>query len=245
MWHVRARDPAWLVLIAAVRRAYWWSPLVAHLAREAVLMIESACDHRCTAVVDKRSYMRALASLLIAGPAPMPRLLATARAPNLDVQRLRLLDATLRLRARDVALLAALGAAGTAAAAGAIVERAAPPRDLRAPHLEAPGDGLPATPAGRALGTLLRAVNGGNAELVNEMLAAYTPQEVALPLPHAAAKSRIVDVLQSEPLRIEYVVESVGSRTRYVGAIAIAESRPGNISESRLAEQDRNSALAP
>ncbi|HET7924638.1 MAG TPA: M56 family metallopeptidase, partial [Rhodanobacteraceae bacterium] len=45
LWHVRARDPAWVGLIAAVRRAYWWNPLVSYLARQAVLMIESRCDH--------------------------------------------------------------------------------------------------------------------------------------------------------------------------------------------------------
>ncbi len=66
MWHVRARDPAWLFAIAAVRRAYWWNPLVAYLARQAVLMIEAACDHRCAVQFGKTAYMADLASLLLA-----------------------------------------------------------------------------------------------------------------------------------------------------------------------------------
>ena len=69
-WHVRARDPVWVALIALVRRAYWWNPLVAHLARQALLMIESACDHRCAAQLGKAHYMSQLASLLLAGTAP-------------------------------------------------------------------------------------------------------------------------------------------------------------------------------
>ncbi len=57
LWHVRARDPAWLLAIAAVRRAYWWNPLVAYLARQAVLMIESTCDHRCAVQFGKAAYV--------------------------------------------------------------------------------------------------------------------------------------------------------------------------------------------
>jgi hypothetical protein len=234
---VRARDPLWLAAIAAVRRAYWWNPLVGYLARQAVLMIESTCDHRCAADVDKQSYIRELALLLLAGAAPAPRLIATAHAANLDVQRLRLLGTTLLLRTRDIALLAALGAAGATTAAAAIVERAAPAQSAAAPLLEEPHDGLPATPAGRVLGTLLRAANGGDTEVVNDMLGAYTPQELPLPLPGASRESRIVDVLHSEPLRIEYVVESHLNGERYVGAIAVTDSASARIVESRLASQ--------
>ena len=52
MWHARRRDPVRLALIAAVRRVYWWNPIVAHLARQAVLMIESSVTTvapRCSA----------------------------------------------------------------------------------------------------------------------------------------------------------------------------------------------------
>lgn len=235
MWHVRARDPLWLALIAVVRRAYWWNPLVGHLARQAVLMIESTCDHRSAANVDKQSYIRELALLLLTGTARTPRLIATAHSASLDVQRLRLLDTALRLRVRDVALLAALGAAGAATAAAAIVERAAPLRAFAAASLETPIDALPATPAGRVLATLLRASNGGDTELLNEMLGAYTPQELPLPLPRDSGEARIVDILHSEPLRIEYLVENPASGRQYVGSIAVGGSTPARITESRIA----------
>jgi hypothetical protein len=225
MWHVRARDPKWLVLIAAVRRAYWWNPLVAHLARQAVLMLESACDHRCAAQLGKDHYRARLASLLLAANATAPRLVATAG--NFDVQRLRLLGEPLRLRARDRAVLAALAAAATATAAVAVVDRAPLPA---ADAATAPVDHLPATPAGKALSTVLRAVKGGDSELLASLLGAYTPQELALPLPRAP-DVRVIDVLRSEPLRIEYVVASA-SGTRHVGELTIAGT--GQITATRL-----------
>jgi uncharacterized membrane protein YhaH (DUF805 family) len=122
MWHVRGRDPLWLMAIAAVRRAYWWNPLVAYLTRQAILMIESTCDHRCTAHFGKSLYVAELAALLLDDALPAPRLIATARSPSLNIQRLRLLDRPLRLRARDFALIAASTAIGTAAGAASVVE---------------------------------------------------------------------------------------------------------------------------
>jgi bla regulator protein BlaR1 len=226
LWHVRAGDPLWIGLIAAVRRAYWWNPLVAYLARQAVLMIESTCDHRCAAQLGKSHYMSQLASLLLAATTPAPRLVATIGAANLDVQRLRLLGQPLRLRARDVALVAALAVSMSVAATAVVVERAPA-------HVEAPprGSDLPSTPAGNALSSLLRAANGGDSALLAGLLGAYTPQELPLPLPHASGEARIVDVLRSEPLRIEYVVESRAGGARYVGAVAVANAASPTITE--------------
>jgi hypothetical protein len=226
LWHVRARDPMWVGLIAAVRRAYWWNPLVAYLARQAMLMIESTCDHRCAAQLGKTHYMSQLASLLLAVTAPAPRLVSTISAANIDVQRLRLLGQPLRVRARDFALVVALAASATAAAAAAVVERSAPL--AVAPPA---GSELPATPAGNALAAVLRAANAGDSALLADLLGAYTPQELRLPLPHASGEARVVEVLRSEPLRIEYVVESRGSGARYVGAIAVADSTSARITE--------------
>ena len=226
VWHVRARDPAWVGLIAAVRRAYWWNPLVAYLARQAVLMIESTCDHRCAAELGKAHYVSQLASLLLAATAPAPRLVATIGTANVDVQRLRLLGQPLRLRPRDLGLLVALAVSGTAAAASAVVERYAPVAEAAPLGIE-----LPATPAGNALASLLRAANAGDSAAVAELLGAYTPQELRLPLPHTSGEARVVEVLRSEPLRIEYVVESRGSGARYVGAIAVADSASARITE--------------
>jgi hypothetical protein len=224
--HVRARDPAWLLLIAAVRRSYWWNPLVAYLARQAVLMLESACDHRCAAQLGRNDYRARLASLLLAAPGRAPRLVATAG--SFDVQRLRLLGEPLRLATRDCVLLAALAATATAAAAAAVVERTSVP--AAAGSFAAPHDELPATPAGEALRSVVRAVNAQDSEALANLLGAYTPQELALPLPHAPAV-RIIDVLRSEPRRIEYVVESARG-TRHVGELAIAAG--GEITATRL-----------
>jgi beta-lactamase regulating signal transducer with metallopeptidase domain len=233
MWHVRARDPAWLVAIAAVRRAYWWNPLVAYLARQAVLMIESTCDHRCAALFGKGDYIARLAALLLSATAPAPRLIVTIGAASLDVQRLRLLGETLRLRGRDLLLIGALAAAGTATAAVAVVDRVTVVARSPASSAAQPaGRALPATPAGDALATLVRAANGGDSELLAELLGAYTPQELPLPLPQAP-NLRVVDVLHSEPLRIEYVVESAAG-ARHVGELTVSVAATTEITATRL-----------
>ena len=126
MWHVRGRDPLWIALLSAVRRLYWWNPLVAHFARHASLMIESTCDHRSAAHFDKPRYISELASLVLAAATPAQRLIATARTGNLDVERLRLLGTSLRLRARDVAVLAAFSVSAAATAMCNVVELDAP-----------------------------------------------------------------------------------------------------------------------
>ena len=225
MWHVRARDPAWLLAIAAVRRLYWWNPLVARLARHAVLMLESACDHRCAAQLGTASYVAQLASLLLEAPAPTPRLVATAGAKNLDVQRLRLLREPLRLRRRDVAVVAALVASSAVTAAAAVVEHA--PAEI-----EPLGIALPGTPAGHALAALLGAANDGNSELLVALLGAYTPQELPMPLP-SSTSVRIVEILHSDPLRIEYIVESANG-ARHVGELAVSISATTEITATRL-----------
>jgi hypothetical protein len=223
--HVRARDPVWLVLIAAVRRAYWWNPLVAHLARQAVLMLESACDRRCASQLGLDDYRARLASLLLSSAGRAPRLVATAG--NFDVQRLRLLGEQLRLRTRDCVLIGALAVLGTATAAATVVDRTS----WHAARL-APRDSLPATPAGGALAALIGAVNGRDTELLVELLGAYTPQELALPLPNAA-HVRVVEILRSEPLRVVYVVEAAGG-ARYVGEVAVDSAAAPRITATRL-----------
>lgn len=225
MWHVRSRDPLWLGLIAAVRRLYWWNPLVAHLARQALLMLESTCDHRCAVQFGKADYAARLAALLLAGTAPAPRLVATAG--NLDVQRLRLLGTPLRLRVRDLLLVTSLAAAGSAVATTSIIERAGV-----APRSNVLASSLPATPAGDALAALLQAANSGSAELLGQLLGAYTPQELASPLPRSP-NVRVVDVLRSEPLRIEYVVEDADG-LRHIGELRVAGPAGTEIAATRL-----------
>jgi len=222
--HARRRDALWLLGVTVVRRLYWWNPLVAYLARQAVLMIESTCDHESAAHFAKKQYVAELASMLLASAASTSRLVATARTANLDVLRLRLLGTDLRLRVHDVALLAAVGAFGAATATATVVE----PMRIALPAFV-----LPDTPAGAALATLLRATNTGDSDVLTELLGAYTPQELQLPLPRDAGRVRVVDVLHSEPLRIEYVVESRGG-ARHVGEVAVAVSAGVEITETRF-----------
>lgn len=171
MWHVRGRDPVWLALLAAVRRIYWWNPLVAHLARQATLMLESICDHRSAAVLGKSRYRAELASLLLAGAGSAPGLMATARTAGFDVQRVRLLGATLRLRARDAVLLAALGVGAAATALTDVAERDAAQDYART---SAP----PSAPNDSAAPSALRAAEARTA-LLDDLLGvyAYTPQQ--------------------------------------------------------------------
>ena len=67
-----------------------------------------------------------------------------------------------------------------------------PPRRARARRSRR---GLPATPAGDALATLIRAANGGDSELLAELLGAYTPQELAAAATASPPNVRVVDVL--------------------------------------------------
>jgi beta-lactamase regulating signal transducer with metallopeptidase domain len=167
MWHVYARDPLWIASIAAVRRVLWWNPLVAHLARQAMLMIESTCDHRSAAVLEKSRYIGELASLVLAKAAPAPGLFATLQTANFDVQRLRMLGTALRLRARDLVVVAALGVGAATTAMSNVVEQ----RESAAPR-ETP-------PASAQLSTLGRGATLNDAELLDELLGvyAYTPQQ--------------------------------------------------------------------
>jgi beta-lactamase regulating signal transducer with metallopeptidase domain len=223
MWHVSGRDPLWLGLLAAVRRVYWWNPLVAFLARHATLMIESVCDHRSARHFEKSRYVTELASLLLADAEAAPRLLATAHAPSLNVQRLHLLRTQLRMRTRDFLVVAALGTSAAATAMTQIVERRppAPAPYPVSPPLIVGDDALPSTPAGAALALLLHAANAGDSELIDDLLGAYTPQELPAPLPRGAGELRVVEVLRNEPLRIEYVVENRSTGARHRGELAV------------------------
>lgn len=64
-WHVRSAAPLLLMLIAAVRRVYWWNPLVTKLASHAVLMMEAACDRRCARVLGRPRYAAGLAGIML------------------------------------------------------------------------------------------------------------------------------------------------------------------------------------
>lgn len=170
-WHAYDRDPLWIAAIAAIRRAYWWNPLVAHLARQAILMLESTCDHRSAAQFAKSRYVTELASLVLANATPAPGLLATVRTASLDVQRLKLLGAPLRVRTRDVAVVVALGIGAAATAMSNVVE--APPHP--APVSSFPQETAQTVTAQRSL----LDVNGKGTELSDEWpdVYAYAPQQ--------------------------------------------------------------------
>jgi hypothetical protein len=177
MWHVRGRDPLWLALLAAVRRAYWWNPLVAHLARAGLLMIESICDHRSAKHFGQSRYVTELASLLLADAVPAPRLLATMQAASLNIERVRLLRTPLRLRARDVVLVAALGVSAAATAMTNVVERTRPPSSTTPQNASLPSALAPPTSTGNARSVLPHTDSADDSAAIDDMLASYAPQQ--------------------------------------------------------------------
>lgn len=206
--HVRARDPLAILLVTSVERVYWWNPLVAALARQAMLMIEAACDRRCAARFGRERYIESLAALMLDDvPAATPRLLAAARGTGLDVGRLELLcRGPRRTRSRDRALVAALACL---AAATALASVTGPPKPAWSRVA------LPATPAGETLAALLDAHERGDTGLLGTYLGAYTPQEIRWPQAGLSRRIELVEILASEPRRLEYLV-----RDRRTGALA-------------------------
>lgn len=218
--HVRRRDPLWIALIVALRRVYWWNPLVAHLAHQAVAMIESRCDHDCADWLGKRRYAVRLAALMLSAADRSPQLAGAIRSRRSNLLRLRLLRADAALRARDYALIAAVGTAAALAIAGHALAR--PVLARAAAVQEAPsGAALPDTPAGRALAALLRAVNDRDAAALAEYTNAFTPQETPRPFASSASGVELIEVLDSAPRDIRYVVRDRSSGERITGELEI------------------------
>jgi hypothetical protein len=216
--HIARRDPIWLTSIMAIRRAYWWNPIVAHLARQAILMMESICDHRGARCLGRRQYIEHLAAMMLdAEGARSPRLAAAALRPSLNILRLELLKRRMRLRVRDYVLIGLLATAGATVAAAQVFEN--PHARPKWSHVA-----IPATPAGRALATLLGAFNEGDLELMGTYLGAYTPQELNLPVFDWTSGLELLEVVNSEPLRIEYVVKDNDSEMRRFGTLEVADS---------------------
>lgn len=227
-WHVRGRDPLWITLILAVRRVYFWNPLVIGLAEQAMLMIESACDRRCAESFGRRRYVERLAVMMLeADSTDSPRLAAAARGRSLNVRRLELLEAKAALGARDCGTLALLAVA-TVAVAGWQVSVATGAR----PDWSTVG--VPQTPAGRALTALFDAYNGGHRELVNALLGAYTPEEVPWRLDEWTQGLELVEILASEPHSIEYVIEAKGGTARKIGRLSVVEDPSVRIVDAEL-----------
>lgn len=211
--HVRRRDPFWITLITIVERAYWWNPLVGALSRQAALMIEAACDRRCAERLGHAHYIGHLAALMLdAAGRPAP-LVAAARGARFDVQRLKLLSRPTVLGARGRALLLALAAAGAVFVVGQVVVPAAPGWSRVA---------IPATPAGHALTALLDAYDAGDTLQLARYLGAYTPQEIAWPLAGYTEGVEVVEIVASEPRRIEYLVRDVRDGSLGVGRLELA-----------------------
>lgn len=226
--HVASRDPLWITFVTLIRRAYWWNPVVAWLGREAVLAMEAACDRRCAGWIGRERYVERLASMMLDAVAPpAPRLLAYARTPNLNVRRLRLLEAaTPRFRPRD-GLSIALTAALAGAAATYAVAKPAPVSE----HDAAASESRPAwsrvvipdTPAGNALEALLDAFNAGDSERLAIELGAFTPQEIEFDVPRSSGGLELVAIVVNDPMRIEYVAEDRVGRIRRRGELEVAE----------------------
>lgn len=232
-WHVRRFDPAWIMAITAVRRAYWWNPLVRWLCDEAISMLESECDRRCARHIGRRRYVRSLAAMMLRAEAGSPPALAAgAWGTSSNVERLKRLSRRARMRVRDRWLVAALAAASLVVIGNHVAEREARPAwsDVE----------IPATPAGASLTTLLDALDDGNTELARLYLGAYTPQEVALPASDWARGVRLLRILRSEPTRIEYIVRSDATGITRRGRLEVVgrASASASASGAELVAQD-------
>jgi hypothetical protein len=103
-------------------------------------------------------------------------MVATIGTANVDVQRLRLLDQPLRVRARDLGFLVALAICGAATAARAVAE--SPPLADAAPPTGPPL----VVPTGNVPSALLSAARAGDSAVLAELLGEYTPlQDLTLP----------------------------------------------------------------
>ncbi len=218
-WHIRTADPVWLVLITAIRRVYWWNPVAAYLAGQCELLIEAACDRRCMQSLGGPHYVERLATMMLdADGRAAPRLVAAA-ARNVNVQRLKLLQRQVRLRVRDCCLVGALAACAVIVIGGQVAEARGPDAPRAVSRVA-----LPATPAGRALGAVLREVGGGDFDLVREYFGAYTPQEVAFERDDWAAGLEVLEILGSDRLTIEFVVGDATGGNRRLGRLQVADT---------------------
>jgi hypothetical protein len=204
-WHVRRKDPIVIAAIMLVKRVYWWNPIVAHLAAQALLLVEAACDRRCAASLGLPNYIERLAAMMLeSGCRASPRLAAAARGQN--VARLELLSAASRLRARDCALLLALAAVGAGFAGWRVAE--ARTEGHTASHSWS-RVAIPSTPAGRAL-------------------------EALLDLDAWASGLELVEIVSSAPLRIDYVVENTLDSTRRLGHLEVADGPSLQVTASTM-----------
>lgn len=227
-WHIRRFDPVWLILIGAIKRAYWWNPIAAHLSSQAVLTMESACDECCVRHLGKQHYVEHLASMMLhAGPCESPSLVAAASRTSLNVLRLRLLGRNARVRVRDYALAAFLSTVGASVAGYGLAEASA----VRPAWSRV---SIPDTPAGTALAVLLESLNGGDLERVGAYLGAYTPQEVTFDLYDWTEGLELIDIVSSARLSVEYLVQNRANETKRIGRLEVADAVPVRVTGSDL-----------
>lgn len=227
-WHIRRGDPLWIALVVVLRRAFWWNPLIAYLGGQAVLALESACDSLCAQSIGKHRYIERLAAMMLdRTPADTAVLLATARNPNFNVLRLQHLTSETYLRTRERALVAALALATVIGVGAQTLET--PASKPAWSHVS-----VPQTPAGRALTALLGAFNRGEPELMNAYLGAYTPQEIDMPLHQWTNGLELLEIVNSERLSIEYLVEDQASGARKIGRLQVADAEPIVVTDSEL-----------
>jgi hypothetical protein len=197
-WHVRRNDPLLIAAIVLVKRVYWWNPIVGYLASHALLLVEAACDRRCVQSLGAAHYIERLAAMMLdRGGRISPRLAAAARGRE-NMLRLKLLSRPTRWQVADRALLVMLCAVA-ACFAGWRVGEASATSGIAQPSWSRVA--IPDTPAGKALTALLE-------------------------LDAWSSGVELVNIVSSEPLRIEYIVENGVDETRSLGRLEVADG-PG------------------
>ena len=116
--HVARRDVAAIILVALIRRLYFWNPIVRYFAYRVGFFIEASCDERCARLLGRAEYRSSLAALILdLKNVRNMELVPMVKSARHDVARVAALARTPRLDARAcigaVLCVLGLGAAAT------------------------------------------------------------------------------------------------------------------------------------
>ena len=109
LMHIQQHDNWYLLAITLVEKLLWWNPLAWYLGQQSRQLQELSCDERCRAC--DADYAADLAQLMLSNAgisrslAPEPLLLSANifNKPNLNIQRLKVLQRSHQMKPRHIA----------------------------------------------------------------------------------------------------------------------------------------------
>lgn len=131
--HIEQHDNAWLLVITLVEKLLWWNPLVRYLGQQARQLQELSCDERCRAA--NADYPAQLAQLMLTNlgisrsRASEPLLLSANifNKPNINIQRLKVLQRSHQMKPRHIASCIATAALAVATVGLVTAQPPSPP----------------------------------------------------------------------------------------------------------------------